>query len=370
MDKEAKEKEIKIVLTGGGTAGSVMPLIAIFQAFKERGIKTDFLFIGSEDGPEEKIVKSYNLPFKAIPAGKLRRYLSFKNFSDPFRILKGYQKARHILKITRPHLVISAGSYVAVPVIWAAKRYRISVLIHQQDIQKGLANKLTEKIADKITVTFKESLKDFPRKKTVFTGNPVRKDILEGSKEKAEKIFKLDKKRPTLLVFGGGTGAKKINDNINKIAKDLVEFLNVIHLTGLGKRGASLEHPRYHVFELLTQEMKHALAAADLIISRAGLCALTEFSVLGKPAIIVPIFNSHQEKNAAYYEKKEAVLVIRENILNPDLLLSTIKNLIINHEKLLALEEKIKKLGEPEAGEKIVNIILDLLNSKNGYKTG
>ena len=309
------EKEIKIILTGGGTAGPVMPLVAVYQGFKRRKIKADFLFIGTEEGPEKKICQAYNIPFKSIPAGKLRRYLSLKNFSDPFKILKGHQEAKYILKVAEPDVIFSAGGFVAVPVIWAAKRQKIPVLIHQQDIRKGLANKITEKIARKITVTFERSLEDFPRGKTILTGNPVREDILSGSREKAVKEFGLEGKKPVLLVFGGGTGAENINKKINKIAKELVNFCNVIHITGQGKKGADLKNNNYHVYEMLTDKMKDALAAADLVVSRAGLCALSEFSALGKPALIIPIFNSHQEENAAFYEKEGAVMVIREKIV-------------------------------------------------------
>ncbi len=356
------EERIKILLTGGGTAGSVMPLVAIFQAFKKRKIKADFLFIGTEQGPENNICQLYEIPFKSIPAGKFRRYLSLKNFSDPFKIIKGYKESKYILNITKPNVIISAGGFVAVPVIWAAKKLKIPVLIHQQDIRKGLANKMTEKIAQKITVTFEKSLLEFPKEKTILTGNPVRRDILKGDKNKAVKEFKLNEKLPILLIFGGGTGAETINKKINKIAEELVIFCNVIHLTGKGKKSANLEHKNYHSYEILTNQMKHALTAADLIVSRAGLCALSEFSALGKPAIIIPIFKSHQEENAAFYEKKEAVLVMRENLLTPELLLSSIKSLFENEKKRCELKENISQLYKPEATNKIIDLILEIKN--------
>lgn len=353
-------KEIKIILTGGGTAGPVMPLVAVYQAFKERKIKADFLFIGTEKGPENKICASYKIPFRAIPAGKLRRYLSLKNFSDPFKVLKGYREAKYILGVAEPDVIFSAGGFVAVPVIWAARKQNMPVLIHQQDIRKGLANKMTEKIAEKITVTFEKSLAEFPREKTVLTGNPVRLDILAGNRAKAVKEFDLNENLPTLLVFGGGTGAENINKKVNKIAEELVKFCNLIHLTGPGKKGAALKDKNYHVYEMLTDKMKDALAVADLVVSRAGLCALSEFSALAKPAIIIPIAGSHQEENAAFYEKEGAVMVFRENILRPELLLSTIRGLLENPRKIEELKENIHKLYKPEAADRIIDIIIKI----------
>ncbi|MDZ7799108.1 MAG: undecaprenyldiphospho-muramoylpentapeptide beta-N-acetylglucosaminyltransferase [Patescibacteria group bacterium] len=361
--KKEKKKEIKIILTGGGTAGSVMPLVAVYQELKQRKVDTDFLFIGTKKGPEKKITSFYNISFKNIPAGKLRRYLSIKNLTDPVNILKGYKQARDILKITQPDIVFSAGGYVAVPVIWAAKKYNIPVIIHQQDIRKGLANKLTEKKADKITVTFKKSLLEFPRPKTVLTGNPIRKDILSGTKKKACEIFCLKKDLPILLVLGGGTGALKINKVINKIAGQLVKNFQIIHLTGQGKKDAGINHENYKSFEFLTSNMNHALAAADLVVSRAGLCALSELSALGKPAIIIPIFNSHQEENARFYEKENAVFVIRENLLNPKLLLSSIKGLLTHKRKLNELSQNIKSFYQVKASSKVADLILAVINN-------
>ena len=352
------ENKLKIVLTGGGTAGSVMPLLAIYEGFKEKNIPADFLFIGTRTGIEEKLLAPYGLELKKIPAGKLRRYLSFSNITDTFKIGQGMLAGRRILKEFTPNIVISAGGFVAVPVIWAARSLKIPVLIHQQDVVKGLANKLTEKLATKITVSFEKSLLNFPRQKVILTGNPVRPEILAGDKGRAYDIFHLKRNLPTLLVLGGGTGALKINQEINKILIDLVKFCQIIHITGVGKQMTDFEHENYHPYELLTEDMKHALAAADLVISRAGLNALTEFSCLGKPAIIIPIFKSHQEKNAAYFEKEGAVLVIRENILHHELLLTTIKGLLSSPSKLIELGQNIKKLDQPEALDKIIEIIL------------
>lgn len=352
--------KLKIILTGGGTAGSIMPLLAIYEGFQTINIPAEFTFIGTPQGVEQKLIKPHNINYQSIPAGKLRRYWSLSNLTDTFKLTKGFFEARKILKSDKPNVVVSAGGYVAVPVIWAAWSLKIPALIHQQDLVKGLANKLTQKMAIKITVTFEKSLLDFPPNKTILTGNPVRPEIFTGNKKRAYDIFHLKKNVPALLILGGGTGALKINQVIDKILINLVRFCQIIHLTGEGKSITDFEHENYHPYELLTDNMKHALAAADLVISRAGMNALTEFSALGKPAIIIPIFKSHQEKNAAYFEKRNAVLVIRENILHHELLLTTIQSLILNPGKLKELSENIKKMYRSEALDRIIKIILDI----------
>lgn len=353
-------EQTKIVLTGGGTAGSVMPLLAIYEGFKNKNIPAEFLFIGTEKGIEKELVRPYSLNFKSIPAGKLRRYLSLKNLTDIFKVGKGFLIARKLLIEFKTQAVVSAGGFVSVPVIWAAYSLKIPCLTHQQDFEKGFANKLTQRQAAKISVTFEKSLLDFPRRKVILTGNPVRPEILAGNKGKAFEIFSLKRNLPTLLILGGGTGALKINQEINKILIELAGFCQIIHLTGKGKSVSDFNHENYHPYELLTDQMKEAYAASDLVISRAGLCALTELAALAKPAIIIPIFKSHQEKNAAYFEKENAVLVIRENILHHELLLTTIKSLLANEMKLKELSENIHKMYRPEALDKIIEIILEI----------
>lgn len=375
---------MKVILTGGGTGGSVTPLIAIKEKL-EQVEDCQFIFIGSKNGPEEAFADEGNIPFTTIRSGKVRRYLAWQNLTDPIWIIAGFFQSYFILRKFKPEVVLTAGSFVAVPVVWAAWTLRIPCLVHQQDLKKGLANTLMAHFAKKITVTFPSSLHQFSRKKTVLTGNPVRPAILKGSKEKAIEMFNLEKGIPTLLILGGGTGALEINKIVSR-SLQILEFCQVIHVAGKGKnifqdkqlrdlhrpdsisdvissssneKGSSLLS-RYHVHEFLSEELSHALAVADLIATRAGISTLTELSQLGKPFIIIPLPGSHQEENAAYFEKEGAAYLISQKTLTPEIFISTIRELISNKTKLQEMIQKAQRLLKKDALENIAKQILSI----------
>jgi len=356
--------EIKrIILSGGGTGGSVSPLLAVAEEIKKKNPKTQFLFIGTKKGvPEKELAQMRHFPYQGIFSGKLRRYFSFKNIIDPFFIFLGFIQSFFILLKFKPKAIFSAGSFVAVPLSLAARILRIPVYIHQQDIVPGLANKIITPLAEKITISFKKSLNDFPKDKTIFTGNPVRSSILLGDKKRAIKRFNLKQKLSTLLIMGGGTGAKKINELIFKIIPELAEFCQIIHITGKNKqkelKQENLILNRYHQIDFLTRELPDVYQIADLVVSRAGLGSLTELSALGKPSIIIPIPNSHQEINASYFKEQESIVVLEQKEITSELLLKTIKELIENQKELKRLEKNILKMSNKKASEKIAEIIL------------
>ena len=353
---------IKIILAGGGTGGSVMPLLAVADEIKNKKSETEFLFIGTRKGiPEKELVKNKNIPYQAIFSGKFRRYISLKNIIDPFLILIGFFQSFFIILKFNPKAIFSAGGFVSVPLAWAAWLLRKPIFIHQQDIVPGLANKLIAPLAKKITISFDKSFKNFSRQKTILTGNPVRKEILQGSKEKAIKQFNLDNNLPVLLIIGGGTGAQKINEMIVQIVPKLVEFCQIIHLTGKGKeiKDKKLNFENYHQYEFLNQGIPDIYQVADLIISRAGLGVLTELSILKKPMICIPIPDSHQEFNAQYFADQEALILINQKILKPGQLLEKIKQIINSEKKLKDLSNNIGQLAHLRAGEKIAKIILE-----------
>ncbi|MBU4370104.1 undecaprenyldiphospho-muramoylpentapeptide beta-N-acetylglucosaminyltransferase [Patescibacteria group bacterium] len=355
----------KIILAGGGTGGSVAPLLAVADEIKKTKPETKFLFIGTRKGvPEKELVKNKNIPYQAIFSGKFRRYISLKNIIDPFLILIGFFQSFFIILKFKPKAIFSAGGFISVPLAWAAWLLRKPIFIHQQDIIPGLANKLIAPLAKKITISFDKSFKNFKKRKTILTGNPVRKEIFLGDKEKAIKQFNLDNNLPVLLIIGGGTGAQKINEMIAQIVPELVEFCQVIHLTGKGKKieDKKLDFKNYQQYEFLSQEIPDLYQAADLIISRAGLGVLTELSVLKKPMICIPIPDSHQEFNAQYYADQEAVVLINQKILKPGKLLEKIKKTINSEKQLKDLSNNISKLAHPRAGEKIAKIILESID--------
>lgn len=351
---------MKILFSGGGTIGSVSPLLAVFEQIKAEQPSAQFLWLATKTGPEDELIASYSIPVNKIFSGKFRRYFSVKNFVDPLLVMLGFFQAFFVILKFKPDITVSAGGFVSVPVIWAAKILKVKSLIHQQDVVPGLANLLMSRLTDKITVTFEKSVADFFSQKTVWVGNPVRQDILAGSKEEANKIFKLEAGLPTILVIGGGTGALRFNQLIADSIDSLVNFCQVIHLTG--NRAVEVKsQPRYHAYKFLNQELKHAYAAADLVISRAGMSVLTELSALKKPSVIIPIANSHQEENASAFFKNNAVVLIKEENLDPAGFSVAIKELIVNQVELNNLSNNIGKVLPINANAKMAEIISKMI---------
>jgi len=349
---------MRVLLSGGGTAGSVVPLIALAKKIKEEKTESEFLFIGTRKAwPEKQLIKNQGIYFSSIHSGKLRRYFDWRNFFDLFLIFIGFFQSIFLIKKFKPDISISAGGFVSVPVNFAAFVLKVPILIHQQDIVPGLANRLIAPFAKKITVTFEKSLNDFPKNKTILTGNPIRLEILQGDKDRAIKEFNLEKDLPTVLIFGGGTGSKKINEMILKIVPDLIKFCQLIHLTGKNKILNQLSLNRYHQYEFLSEKMADAYAIADLVVSRAGMGTLTELSFLAKPSILIPIPDSHQEKNANYFRKNKAAVVLNQKSLTPEILLENIKKILENSDLKNDLSKNVSQIINKNAIENIIKEI-------------
>ncbi len=357
---------IKIILSGGGTGGSVSPLLAIAQEIRKVRPETDFLFVGTKKGiPEKTMIKPFPyIKYQSISSGKLRRYFSLYNLTDLFLILRGFIQSFFVILKFKPQAMLSAGAFVSVPLAWVAWILRVPVFIHQQDIRPGLANRLMAKVSKKNTISFKKSFENFSSSKTILTGNPVSPKILTGDREKAIEKFKLKPNLPCLLVMGGGTGAREINQSIEKIIPDLVKFCQIVHLTGFQKKLGKFIHNHYHQFEFLDQEdLANIYLRADLVVSRAGLGSLTELSVLKKPAIIIPIPDSHQEDNANYFAEQKAIVLLKDKKINPRNLLIKIRELILDNEQRALLSLNISKLASTEASKTISKVILDNIST-------
>jgi len=347
---------MKFLLSGGGTIGSVSPLIAIFEEIKRHDPNAEVLWLETKNGAEHKLIASYNIPTKSISSGKFRRYFSFKNFVDPFFVLLGFFQSLLIILKFKPDLILSAGGFISVPVAWAGWILRKPVIIHQQDVRPGLANKLMAPTAKLITVTFKKSLTDFSAGKTKLIGNPIRADILTGSRERGYNFFQLDSARPTVLIIGGGTGAITLNKIVSESLDGLMNFCQVIHLTG-GKVIEAKKYSNYRSYDFLTDQLKNAYAVADLVVSRAGMSVLSELAILGKPTIIIPIPNSHQQDNAVEFFKNNAALMIDESNLNARDFVAAIAEIINDKAQLSNLSDNIKKMMPVDAAKQIVEII-------------
>ncbi len=348
---------MKILLTGGGTLGSVTPLLAIKEELERNGDNHEFLWVGTKNGPEKAFVEGQGIEYKGIHSGKLRRYFSLKNITDIALIKLGFFESLGIVKKFKPDIIISAGSFVSFPVVLASWMLRKPTLIHQLDIRPGLANKLMAPFAKIITVGFEKSLKDYPKEKTTWTGNPIRNSLrVTLSTEEIKEKFSLNKDLPTLLILGGGTGAQAINDLVKNSLDELVKSFQIIHVAGKGKLDKKLKHKRYHVFGFL-DNLPEAYQVADGVVSRAGLGTLSELSVLGKSSLIIPIPDSHQEENADIYLEAGAILLADQRKLTSESFVAKINKIMYNKKLRQELEENMKKISSSDSNQKIINII-------------
>ena len=354
---------MKVLLTGGGTLGSVSPVLAVAEEIRKRYVKeqkeVEFLWFGTWSGPEKEIVEKKGIKFYSITAGKLRRYLSMHNIWTAFFVLHGFFQSLKKIYQFKPNALVSAGSFVAVPVIWAAWFLRVPVLVHQQDYRPGLANKLSVPFASIVTVAFEKSLADFSQKKAHWVGNPVREELMKGNKERSYGHFHLEKDLPTVLVLGGGTGSLKINELIAASAPKLTEYCQIINVTGLG-RNVSDSFKRFHVYQLFIDELKCAYAVADIVVTRCGLGTLSELSHLKKPAILVPMPHTHQEENIKPFIDNHAAIVLKQEELTAEGLIENIKKLLFDKEKQKELSENIGKVIKLGAAKRISDIIFEI----------
>lgn len=351
----------KIIMTGGGTAGHVTPNLALIPSLCKEGFEVKY--IGSKDGIEKEIIKSNNIPYYEISSGKLRRYFDMKNFSDPFKVIKGIFQAKRILDKEKPSVVFSKGGFVAVPVVIAATMKGIPVVAHESDMTPGLANKLSAPFCDKLCVTFRESLNYIKADKGVLTGSPIREEILKGSKSKALEICGFSGKKEILFVMGGSLGSKVINDVIRENLKELLTKFDVIHICGKGNLDNNLKNMQgYKQFEFVSEELPHLMKASDFIVSRAGANSIFEFLALKKPTLLIPLSKKasrgDQILNANSFKKEGFALVIEEEEVTKESFISKIDELIKNKRKLISnMEKAMNKVGTEAVISTIMGVI-------------
>jgi UDP-N-acetylglucosamine--N-acetylmuramyl-(pentapeptide) pyrophosphoryl-undecaprenol N-acetylglucosamine transferase len=349
---------LRILLAGGGSGGSATPVLAVAQALRERVPDIDFLYVGTRDGPEAALAKAQDLPFAGVASGKLRRYWAWQNFVDPPKVALGIAQAYALARRFKPHLAFAAGGFGAVPPLLAARLAGARVLIHQQDVEPGLANKVLVPFARRITVSLPASLEHFPKARSIVTGNPVRREILAARAEEAT----LQPGVPLILVTGGGTGALGLNKLVAAAAPQLVEHAQIVHLTGRG-RGvpAQTESNRYRAHEFLVEELPHLLAAATVVISRAGMGTLTELAALAKAALVIPLPGSHQWANARAFARQAAIEVADQDALTPETLAKRVLSLCDDAARRAELGRNIAASMPRDAAERIASELLSLL---------
>lgn len=347
----------RIVLTGGGTAGHVTPNIALLPRLKE--LDYDIHYIGSYEGMEKKLIEDCGIPYYGISSGKLRRYFDVKNFSDPFKVLKGYCQARKLLKKLKPDVVFSKGGFVSVPVVFAAKHCHIPAIIHESDITPGLANKLAIPNAYKVCCNFPETLKYLPEDKAVLTGSPIRSELLSGNRKHALDYCHLTDGKPTILVVGGSSGSQFINEVVRGILPELLKTYQVIHLCGKGNLDKSLHGTAgYAQFEYANQELSDMFALADIVISRAGANSICELLALHKPNILIPLSanasRGDQILNARSFEQQGFSMVIEEENLSNVVLLNAVQELYKNRSQYISAMTESKQMNSVETVIQII----------------
>ena len=277
-----------IILTGGGTAGHVTPNIALLPRLRQAGYEISY--IGSREGLEKKLIEAQNIPYYGISSGKLRRYFDWKNFTDPFRVIKGFSEATALMKRLKPDIVFSKGGFVSVPVVMAAKRCHIPVICHESDLTPGLANRLSLPAATKVCCNFPETLEHLPAEKAVLTGCPIRRELTEGKRAAALTLTGFLPDKPVLMVMGGSLGAAAVNQAVREALPELLKDWQVVHLCGKGKLDESLRNLKGYVqYEYIQKELPDLFALCDIVISRAGANAICELLALRKPTLLIPL---------------------------------------------------------------------------------
>lgn len=352
----------KIVLTGGGTAGHVTPNIALLPALREANY--DIHYIGSYDGIEKRLIEDYKIPYYGIATGKFRRYFALQNFTDPFRVLKGYAEARKTLKQIRPDVVFSKGGFVSVPVVRAAHSLGIPCIIHESDMTPGLANKLCIPVATKVCCNFPETLQMLPAEKAVLTGSPIRAELRQGNRIAALDLCGFTANKPVIMVIGGSLGAASINKVVREALPRLLEDFQVIHICGKEKvDNLLLSVEGYKQFEYVKTELKDLFALSDVVVSRAGANAICELLALKKPNVLIPLSakssRGDQILNAHSFESQGFSLVIDEDDLIDFVLVEKIHEVYFSRQIYIDAMGKSDQLGS-------IQTIMQLINQTAG----
>lgn len=350
-----KEPKKKLLLTGGGTAGHVTPHLALIPL-----LEADFeiYYIGSRKGIEKNLIQAQGIPYKGISVGKLRRYFSWENLKDAFRVLRGTAQAYFYIRRLQPDVLFSKGGFVAVPVVLAAKLNRVPIVCHESDLTPGIATKISAKFAQKVCTTFEDCAKYFGSR-GVYTGTPLRTSLFAGSAARARQKYGL-RGKPILLIMGGSQGALAVNNAIHEIVDRLLPTFDILHLCGENKRNAALNNkPGYVQIEYLNEELADALTAADIVISRAGSNSISELNALKKPMLLIPypaaqVSRGDQILNAKYYQKLGLAHMLMQKDITPDRLYDEIMLLYAQRD---TLRKRLEEQGIENGAERVCRII-------------
>jgi UDP-N-acetylglucosamine--N-acetylmuramyl-(pentapeptide) pyrophosphoryl-undecaprenol N-acetylglucosamine transferase len=363
-----------IAFTGGGTGGHVYPGLAVAEALKDSWAENapELLWIGSRGGMEGDIVRRAGLPFYSVPAGKLRRYLSLRNFFDLFSIAAGFAVSLVLLKRRRVGLLFSKGGYVSVPPVIAARLLGIPVISHESDRDPGLATRINARFSSLLLCAYEESCRVFSGRfhlaeedrpgtpHSAAVGNPVRKAILQGSRERGRERMGVRSGEKMVLVLGGSLGARQINRLIDEVLEQLLPLAKVVHQTGKAEYQPA-DRKGYYRAPFFHEELPDLLAAADLVISRAGAGTLWENGVTGTPAVLIPLgtgsSRGDQLRNAGLFAERGAAVTLAGEEATAENLLAAVTDLLQNDEKRGRMAEQARALCNFDAAERIVRYI-------------
>lgn len=347
----------RIILTGGGTAGHVTPNIALIPQLREMGY--DIQYIGSYNGIEKDLIEPFHIPYHGISSGKLRRYFSVQNFTDPFRVLKGLGEARRLIRDLKPDVIFSKGGFVSVPVVLAGKNAKVPVIIHESDMTPGLANKIALPSATKVCCNFPETLEHLPKEKALLTGSPIRQELLSGNKIAAMDLCGFSADKPVILVIGGSLGSVAVNTAVRTALPELLEHFQIVHLCGKGKLDESLIGTKgYKQFEYISNELRDIFALSDLVISRAGANAICELLALRKPNLLIPLSanasRGDQILNARSFERQGFSIVLEEENVTKESLLDAVNKLYGNRASYM---DAMRDSGQQDSINTIIRLI-------------
>lgn len=352
-----------IVLTGGGTAGHVTPHYALIPRLQKLGY--DVHYIGSR-GMEKRLMETVpGVTYHVISSGKLRRYFSLKNFTDPFRTLAGITQSLGLMKHIRPSIVFSKGGFVGVPVAIAAHMRHVPVIVHESDFSLGLANRIAAPYAERVCAVFPHAIEKLPEGKGLLTGTPIRPSILAGDKEKGRMMCSFSGNKPVIFVVGGSSGAQALNEAVRKVLPALLRHYDVVHGCGKGNLDEQLSNVAgYKQFEYLDAESEypHILALADLAVSRAGANAMVEFMVCRKPVLFIPLPSSSsrgdQLLNSRFAQDRGLCSVLLQQDITEDRLVTAIEDVYQNRAKYIRAMEKSTSFSD--GADRIMELIVTL----------
>lgn len=351
---------IRLLLAGGGTAGSVSPLLAVWDSLQERGDSVA-TFVGTRHGPERPFVEAHGLPFEEIESGKFRRYWNFQNVSDVARVIRGFVQARRLIRRLRPDACLFAGSFVSVPVGLAAATLRLPFLLIQLDLRPTLSNRILAPFATAVAVGYEPLRAAFGRKGFV-TGVPVRPSIRAAHAERGRAFLGVDRMTPILLVMGGSTGAQALNDLVGETLDDLTAIGHVVHITGSTRRSVNASDRRYSSFPFLGRELPDVIAAADVVVSRGGIGTVSELAALGKSTVIIPLPGTSQEANADFLRSSGAAVTLPPQP-SPREFLEAIQQLMTDSSKRETIGTAIRSIDRPDAAATIAVRIRSLIRA-------